>query len=375
MYHVKDPFKNLPCLKINGNKQRILLLTHTDLDGSGAVIILKAAMPETVEVDVKYCANGIMSKEILNSVTKNDIARKYDLIIACDISCNISDAASINNSANRYKFVLLDHHDTALNLNKFEWACVHPGMVETEQKKLVYDEKMQLCHSCGTSLMYDYLKHNGFISDTETLNCAVDVDTLFYLTTNITLYDTWDFVNVFNKTDISPYDLNVLFYAMGAEIFEESMLSRCKHRHEDSPNSKPPIPPYHRIFDTFIKTILKIEYNKIKKHKEKIAKTLINGEITLDNQVYSVVYCYTNEYLRDAFDVMKDTYPCSDLYAINYGTGVSVCTSNPDIHVGNLLKSIGGGGHAGAGGVKLSTEEQKKYIEAAFKTTITQKYV
>ena len=364
MYHMTDPFHNLPHLRLDKTyTNRILLLTHTDMDGSGPAVVLKAAMPDTITIDVQHCSNDTMSKDILYAVTNENVARKYDLIIACDISCTLDAAEHINYSDNRYKFVLLDHHDTALELNKFEWACVCPKLIDNEYYHNAYGDKFSLGHSSGTSLMFDYLRHYDFIGDHLTVNSDIDVNVLRCLVDLIMRYDTWDFNDIFEKEDMKPYELNQVFEGMGSEIFEKHMYKCCTKSNKN-------IAPTERIFDDIVTMVLGIEQSKIKTHKEIVRKRLINGMITLDNKPYSMVYCYTDRYLQAAFETMQDEYPDSDLYAINYGTGVSVRTRKPEIHVGKLLKGIGGGGHAGAGGLKISSEKQKEYIESAFKAEI-----
>ena len=365
MYHINEPFKNLPHLTLDGDlsTKKVLLLTHTDMDGSGAAIVLKAALPEDVTVDVQHCSNSTMSKDILKAVTTYDVAKKYDLIIACDISCLLIDAERINTSNFKNKFVLLDHHDTAKFLNKFDWACVHPSIICDEYRNNAYGDKVSLGHSSGTSLMYDYLRYYDFIGDEITVNPNCNAKTLRYLTHMITLFDTWDFREVFGEADITPYELNQAFTGMGSDIFEKKIYERCMRAENGNT-------PKENIFDDLVKTILRIEQNKVQAHTDTVRKRLVNEHIVLDNITYSMVYGYTDKYLTEVFDMMLEDYPDSDLYAINYGTGVSVRSRKPDIHVGNLLKNIGGGGHAGAGGVKIQSSEQRKYIEAALHGTI-----
>lgn len=354
-------FSKLP--KISPSMKNILLLTHTDLDGAGAYILLKA-IANKANIEVQHCNNGVMSSVIRNCVTKNDIALKYDLIIACDISCNIADAGFIDGDANKYKFVLLDHHDTALALNQYDWACVQPHVPEDSFRVRYYkDENGNLnpnAHSSGTSLMYDYLEYCGLIGDM----FYSEYELLQYFTHMTAAYDTWDWVEIFGKKAPDPYKLNKLFTTMGITKFEENMVLKMANAFSSTT-------PSQQIFDQTAELIMSIEEEKIKTHLESTRKSLINDMITLDNKTYSMVYCYTGRYFPETFDMMMEEYPFSQLYAINYGSGISLRTRDQDIHIGKLLENIGGGGHAGAGGAKIHLDLQRRYMMQALQAEIT----
>ena len=76
------------------NNAKILLLTHTDLDGAAPAVIIRTAFPDQ-DIDVRYCNNSEMSEVIRNSVL--DTNSEYDLVIVTDISVNAEDAEIIDN--------------------------------------------------------------------------------------------------------------------------------------------------------------------------------------------------------------------------------------------------------------------------------------
>lgn len=108
----KELFEKLRKIK---ETDRVLLLTHDDMDGAGAEIVLKALLPEG-QVSVRHFDNGSMSQQIYK-ILLDDIVDKYDMVIACDISTREHDSEFINSLANIEKFIMLDHHLTSLYIN------------------------------------------------------------------------------------------------------------------------------------------------------------------------------------------------------------------------------------------------------------------
>ena len=58
-----------------------------------------------------------------------------------------------------------------------------------------------------------------------------------------------------------------------------------------------------------------------------------------------------------------------DLYFVHYGTGISIRTDT-DLNVAQFAMNYGGGGHPGAGGIKISQELLQNQLEAALNGTV-----
>jgi c-di-AMP phosphodiesterase-like protein len=144
-----------------------------------------------------------------------------------------------------------------------------------------------------------------------------------------------------------------LFDIYDTDAFEDSMISKIKNNLCNT-----------MLDDTDI-MVLAIEQHRINNHLAGVEKGFHTGNLKMNNKYYSVVFCSNDKYLNNTFDHMKDIYPDYDLYIINYGSGIGVRATKPDINVGAILKTIGGGGHAGAGGVKISLENQAAYLANA----------
>ncbi len=338
-----DLFQKLNRPKITDN---ILLLTHIDMDGAGPSILLQSCFKN---VTVRHCSNNTMSEDIKNSILEDEQDPQYDFIIACDISCNKYDAAIINKSKNCNKLVILDHHMTAEYLNVYDWACVS-SITPSDTKRIEYIDSK--CLQSGTSLMYDYLDYCNMLQHIK--NPALCMQ----MVNTITLYDTWDWVNIYQKQNMDPYKLNTLFSIYGTDMFEETMISRINNI------------TVNKLFNNTDKLLLRIEDEKIKSHIKRIEKHIHTGSLTLKNETYSIVLCYTSDYLQDTFDLMKTSYPDKDIYIINYGTGISMRAMKPDINIGLIAKEYGGGGHPGAGGFKITWEDQLTYLAKTFSGTI-----
>ena len=142
--------------KVNENSR---ILTHTDLDGAGAAVLLKSFFRDGV--DVIHCPNDMMSRMIRDKASDPDTAKEYDLMIVSDISCSEEDAEYVDKHK-QVALVLLDHHQTAVGLNRFSWACVQPLLLKGSYRdSILYETGAVSVHSSGTSLVYDYMEYCG----------------------------------------------------------------------------------------------------------------------------------------------------------------------------------------------------------------------
>ena len=335
-------------LKRVSENDRVLLLTHTDMDGAGPAVLLRNVFGH---VDVLHCSNAEVSRTIRNSATDPETAKNYDFLIVSDISCSEADAEVIN----RFKtinVVLLDHHQTAVELNRFPWACVQPELLQGSfRDDILYGTDKKPAHSSGTSLVYDYLEYCGLTDRLPNPELAR------YLVFLIAGYDTWDWVNVFGK-DMRFRDLQTLFMQYGIDEFENVFAKRIAD------------PDAAELFSDTDRLLLRIAESKRKHFLEDIVVHRIRtGNIRFGERYYSFAYCSVSENMPDVFEYMRDSYDV-DLHMIDYGSGVSFRTNRPDINAGEIVRRCGGGGHPGAGGVKIPLEKRKDMLEAVLDAAI-----
>ena len=324
---------------------RILLLTHNDMDGAGAAIVLKVIFGD--RVDVIHCSNAVMSRTIKEKTTDPETAEKYDIVLIADISCTEEDAEYIDQHK-VVDVVLLDHHATALSLNKYSWACVQPDLLAGSYRdSIVYSLTLGLpqrpAHSSGTSLMFDYLEYCGLAGMIPNLELAK------YLVLLITGYDTWDWDNLFER-DQRFRNMQTLFTQYGIDRFEAVFTKRLSD-------------PEGTLFNDTDKERLLDAESKKKYFLEEIVKHRIKtGNIRIGERYYSLAYCTVSENLPDVFEYMRANYDV-DLHMVDYGTGVSFRTDKPDVNIAEIVKRVGGGGHPGAGGVRIPIEKRQALLE------------
>ena len=325
---------------------KVLLLTHIDMDAAGAEILCYSTFKD---LTVKHLNNNNMSDGILYNVTSNTDSNKYDLIIIDDISCSLKVANKIDEMKDTIKIVLLDHHSTAAELNKYSWASVVSELLEDSFMVDKYKEPSK-AHSSGASLMYDYLEYNGLLEGTGFLKELIHI---------IAAYDTWDWHDLLGENERYS-SMDKLCDIYGLDDFVGEMYSRSLQCYTAA-----------GLFNS--KDLYKLESykEKVDEYLESIKDSFVESTLTLENDEYSIAWCFTSSYLQETFLLMKEMLPNKDLYIIDFGDGVSLRTDNPDLHVGMFArKRYGGGGHPGAAGFGLTQEVKRKCLEIIMGGTI-----
>lgn len=340
-------FKKLT--KVNKD-DRILLLTHDDADGAGAEIVLRCMFPEK-NIEVVHLNNGVMSERIREALTDAAIAKRFNKVIACDISCNETDAKYINGLPDiSNRFVLLDHHLTSQYINKYSWGISFSDIIGDSFLGNYYSNG----HSSGTSLILDYMYYCGinFLPDA---SCITAENICLW----ISAYDTWDWKTCF-KGNYKFKDENLLFAAYGNNLYVCRRLSKIG------------LPPIYCGSD---RIMLKAEKAKRKEHVENIKNQIKFGTLDIPmedgyTRTYDIAYIDDSKYVFDVLDYMRDTYPERDLFIVNYGNGVSIRSDKEDINVAEIVKPFGGGGHKGAGGFKFEKRDIYNLFEKTTGTTL-----
>lgn len=343
----EEAFSKLSRPNANDN---VLLLTHIDMDAAGAELLCKWVFKN---LTVKHLSNSKMSQSILDYIKYNAENKEYDMVIIDDISCSIEVADEIDKLKDNMKIVLLDHHDTAIALNKYDWALVSSELLKDSFMVGRYKDISE-AHSSGASLMYDYLNYSGVLKATDFIKEIIHL---------IAAYDTWDWNNILGK-DEKYSTLCKLCDIYGLDGFVEEMF--CRALKDTTVNS---------LFNSKDIKMLEEYEERINEYLDGIKEYLVDSELTLDcNKKLSVVWCFTTHYLQETFALMKENFPNRDLYLINYGNGIALRTDNPDIHVGNFARErYGGGGHPGAAGFGISQEIKKQMLEIILGGTLNDK--
>lgn len=367
-YTIKDLFGKYPNDMIKKAKN-IKLLTHTDMDGSGAAVLMKYLNSldpffglEIVRVHSNQ-TDAIIRRECLTNWDES-----YDLVLITDISCTRKTAQEIVKSGHAHKVVLLDHHKSAIdeNLNQFGFCTiVAEGSAEDS---VVRTNGKHPRNSSGTSLLYDFLKYEGVIEREEYLRerergvFRITLENgptacLSQLADSVAAYDTWDWQNI---PEALVYReriykiLNAMFWYYGAEAWEAIHLDRA------SRSVVLPVTEEDKIiYDVDQKKCAKTCENALAGMKVYNASYVV-GYNTVSEDKKSPVYmpyktalCAASAYIADVFEAMKKAVPDAEIYMILRDSDSISMRTDKDIDLSNIAKLQGGGGHKAAAGISL----------------------
>lgn len=315
---------------------QIKLFTHTDLDGVGCAILGKFAFDN---IDIEYCEYNNVNQKIEELITEEQY-KSYDRVYITDISVNEQVAGLINELGEDNVFTLIDHHPTALWLNKYFWANV-----ETETILIHgYGEQQIIEKTSGTySFLIELLGSDRIRPTQQELFILKDfADT-------VRKYDTWLWKEKYN--DDMPKKWNDLFYILGRERFIDKVVTMLKNNKFELDNTD--------------KLLLELEQNKIDKYIEQKNKEII--EINILNSRAGVIF--GEQYHSEVGNKLSEMHPELDFIVIvNLSKSVSYRTVKDNVHLGNdIAKAYGGGGHPKAAGSGIGQGIRERVIELIFK--------
>lgn len=299
------------------------LLTHNDLDGVSCGILAKLSVGN--EVVVRYNSNSSLDREVESFLASED---KDTFLLVTDLSVNEQNEKGLELFyQGDGKVQLIDHHKTALHLNKYEWGHV---VVENDDGKL----------NSATSLFYEYLLSKNLLQQTEALTQFVEL---------VRQYDTWEWEKNDNQ---QARRLNALFYLLSIEEFEEKMMNRLLHTND------------HFYFDDFEKKILDMEDDKIVRYIRRKRRELVQTEI---NGYYAGIV-YAESYHSELGNELAKDNPHLDYIAILNigGKRLGFRTIHDHVDVSEVARKLGGGGHAKASGCSLTADTYKKFVANTF---------
>ena len=295
---------------------KVKLFTHNDLDGCGCEILLNLAFgPENVNSSrCGYYNIDDCVKEFINSNEYND----YDKIFITDISICYELALKIDSYDISNKIKLIDHHQTAIKLNEFQWCNV------------VLSDAGEL--SCGTSLLYKYLVSSQYLTAS---------DTLFNFTETIKRYDTWLWSTKYN--DITPKRLNLLFAIYGADKFLDIYTNRL-------------LSDNFTLFEEIDNILLDMEESKIDKYVTNKSKSVVKQYIPIGQRVYHIAIVFAEQYINDLGEYICLNNEDIDFVAIiSDMRSISFRTRKDNINLGtDIAPYYNGGGHKQAAGATIS---------------------
>ena len=348
----EELFSKLPKVK---KTDKVIILSHTDLDGSGAIIVANLVFHNCSHI---HCGNAEMSEKIYDCISLINKDKLYDFVIATDISVNEETAVKINEEfGDCNNFVILDHHKTALHLNNYDWAVVEPELVKDSFRAKYYDlESDKQMLSSGTSLFFDYLDYIGIVDSEESHS---DIPLFVH---QVATYDTFNWKNYFKeeRKESKCVQLNDIFIACGQDVFETRYIEHLRDSYMKMGSG------YYDLCYKFYQEndlLLLIQEEKKRKYLDRVKQNgCLKYKLYYKGNEYSLSVLLGGDYLSDTFDLLKEISP-SDVYAIHYfiGTSEQISLRSDVIDVSEFAKYFGGGGHPAAAGFTIPYD--KKYSQ------------
>lgn len=304
----------------------IKLFTHTDLDGVGCAILAKLAFGK--EVDISYCNYDDINESVLDYLNNSDDSLSY--IYITDIRVNEDIAKLLDERGN---VCLLDHHPTALELNKYTWCKV---MVED----------LNGVKTSGTKMFYHWLGMNGYLSDELENNKA-----LGKFAELVRDYDTWRWSEL-GEDGIICKQVNDLMYLYGRDRFITWCISEI---HDEV------FPRLYAADELLLNTKQKEIDEYVEEKNEQLFTSPMCGRVC--------GFVFAEKYVSELGNRLCKMHPEIDYVAmIDMGNKtVSYRTVKDDIDLGkDVAQLFGGGGHPKAAGSEFSVDVQFKTIEKIF---------
>ncbi|MCI3922997.1 oligoribonuclease [Paenibacillus sp. TRM 82003] len=303
------------------------LFTHNDLDGVACGIIARCAFGD--DVDVRYNSVSSLDAQISRFLEKHrgKAPRKGGLVFVTDLTVNADSEAGLSRYVGEGgKVRLLDHHKTALHLNRHAWASV----------QLAYDDGRL---TSAASLLYEYFVQHGLLKTRKALAQFVEL---------VRQYDTWEWEK---NGNVQAKRLNDLFFLTSLDEFEDMMVERVK-RDEDF------------AFTEFEQKLLDIEEDKIERYVRRKRRELV--QTFVGERCVGIVYA--ESYHSELGATLGKEYPHLDYIAIlNPGSKkISLRTVHDHVDVSEVAGEFGGGGHAKAAGCPMSEAAFSLYAAEPF---------
>lgn len=304
----------------------VKLFTHTDLDGIGCAILAKLAFGDNV--DIEYCNYDDINENVLNYLNNNDDSLSN--IYITDIRVN-EDVAKLLDE--RGGVCLLDHHPTALELNKYPWCKV---MVED----------LNGVKTSGTKMFYHWLGINGCLSDELESN-----ESLGKFAELVRNYDTWRWSEL-GEDGVICKQVKDLMYLYGRDRFITWCISEI---HDEV------FPRLYAADELLLNTKQREIDDYIEEKNEQLFISPICGRVC--------GFVFAEKYVSELGNRLCKMHPEIDYIAmIDMGNKtVSYRTVKDDIDLGkDVAQLFGGGGHPKAAGSEFSESIQFKTIENIF---------
>ena len=304
---------------------KLKLFTHNDLDGIGNIIIAQQLVKYGIyeELNFETCSYiDINSKTLdyLNNPQENTMLLFTDISVSDEVAQKI-DKLDIEKQ-------LLDHHRSALELNKYSWCNVEEIIDGT-----ITSDRPEGFKNCGTKMFFDAIQP----SLTSKMP-KESMKTLMEFVNLVREYDTWEWEA---NDNLEPKRLNDLLFMKGQDKFITSMLYKIDNGLE--------VFSLDDLNDLYKRQI------KINKYIDEKEKFLVEINIKGLNAGVVIAENYISEL---ASTILKRRIDLEILVILN-GKTASLRTRRNNIDLSKLAEEYGGGGHQKASGFTLTPKMLK----------------
>lgn len=311
----------------------VKLFTHTDLDGIGCAILAKITFGE--DVDITYCNYDDVDRQVTKFLDVHDI-KDGDLVFITDISVSEEVAKRIDNSDMKDYFVLLDHHSTALELNKYSWCSV----------AIEFNLNVK---TSGTELFYHWLLIHSHLPrgiNITSVNLGIFVEI-------VRNWDTW-YWSTMGEDGIICRQINDLFHIYGRNKFINWAIDKLCNCY---------------YFDSYaIGKEEKIVLDMLQKEKDDYIKQKSGTMFTAEIYGYTCGIVFADRFISELGNTLCKNRLEIDLVAIIdiNRNSVSYRAVKDEINVGEFAKHFGGGGHPKAAGSQIDKDTGLKIAKIIF---------
>lgn len=298
--------------------KNLLLISHiADQDGITPIILAKLVYKKVTPILVNP---GETDKAYLDNYEKYDEIHITDINISEELAKKIDE-----DEKQKEKVKIFDHHQSALNLNKYDFIKV---VVETKERK-----------ESATSLYYNYLKE---ISENEILHKKVTAE----LVEEVRIVDTYDFKD---EKDKRALNLDYLFTLLGrdnyASYFEKYLKENDTFKYTEKE-----------------KFFIKIQKDKANNYIKQKAKEMFMAKV----DGYKVAIVYAEQFRSQLGNHIIENKDVDFVIIINVSSSVSY-RGKDKVDLAVFSAKYNGGGHKNASGSPLPKDLLKKITKQIFK--------
>ena len=304
---------------------KVFLISHiADADGVTPVVLTDLAFEE---YDYHLLEPAEVDDYVIECIN-NNFFDDYDLVLVTDLCFTEKAAEIIDKLPLKDKMQVLDHHQSRLDLNKYEFVHVE---VERDGKKV-----------SGTSLYYEYLlKH---FPNEVLLHKSVDE-----LVDLVRSGDTWEWKQTNN---LAARDISTILSYYGNDKYIEKYAKFLRENE-------------NFYFDDVDKIFIEVDRKRMQDYIEDCKSKVIIRDIKGYKVGIIFAELYRSELGNDLAEFYKDEVDF--IMIINMNRSISFRGIKDDINLGLFANCLDGFGHFNAAGAPLPEGIKEATIEYVLK--------